>query len=189
VDSPDFEGKPNWLRQVMAESQFIQTVVPGQAYRASVWLRAGAAKTAIRFEALSYKGGAYDVRFSKQAQVGTQWTRHEVAFRFPKEGDGNYHEGMDKTFYLRVILGQDEGELWLDDVELHPVSPMPEWEAWQADGMDRNSIIADPLFLDPANDDYRLKPESPAWQLGFKRIPVGKIGCYDDPLRASWPLE
>ena len=189
VDSPDFEGKPNWLRQVMAESRFIPTVVPGQAYCASVWLRAAVATTAIRFEALSYKGGAYDVRFTKTAHVGPEWTRHEVVFRFPKEGDGNYHVGMDKTFYLRVILGQDKGELWLDDVELHAVIPMPEWEAWQADGMDRHSVIADPLFMNLAKDDYRLKPESPAWGLGFKRIPVEKIGCYKDALRASWPMQ
>jgi hypothetical protein len=30
--------------------------------------------------------------------------------------------------------------------------------------------------VDPAQDDYRLKPESPAWKLGFQKIPVEKIG-------------
>jgi hypothetical protein len=188
VDSPEFEGKPGWLRQVMAESEFIPAVKAGQHYRASVWLRAREAKTAVRLEALSYKGGEYDVRFSKEALIGPEWTQHEVVFQFPKEGDGNYHAGMNQTFYLRVILRQDEGEVWMDDMSLQAVKPMPEWEAWQAAGQDPHSVIADPLFVDPTKDDYRLKPESPAWRLGFKRIPVEKIGCYDNPLRASWPL-
>jgi len=33
--------------------------------------------------------------------------------------------------------------------------------------------------VDAANDDYRLKPESPAFKLGFKPIPVEKIGPRD----------
>jgi hypothetical protein len=44
------------------------------------------------------------------------------------------------------------------------------------------------LFVDPDNDDYGLKPESPAFKLGFKPIPVDKIGCYRDEYRASWPI-
>jgi hypothetical protein len=48
--------------------------------------------------------------------------------------------------------------------------------------------VADPLFVDATRGDYRLKPDSPALGLGFEPIPVEKIGCYADPLRASWPL-
>jgi hypothetical protein len=63
-----------------------------------------------------------------------------------------------------------------------------EWASWQALGMDRHSLIADPLFVDAAKDDYRLKPESPALALGFEPIPTEKIGPYRDALRASWPI-
>jgi hypothetical protein len=59
---------------------------------------------------------------------------------------------------------------------------------WLSFGADRDSVIADPLFVDAAKDDYRLRPESPAWKLGFERIPVEKIGPYADELRASWPI-
>lgn len=62
------------------------------------------------------------------------------------------------------------------------------WEAWQKLGNDRHSLIADPLFVDPSRDDYRLRPESPAFKLGFQQIPVEKIGPYADELRASWPI-
>jgi hypothetical protein len=63
-----------------------------------------------------------------------------------------------------------------------------EWAAWQALGFDRHSLVADPLFVDPTKDDYRLKPGSPAFTLGFKPIPVEQIGPYRDRLRASWPI-
>jgi len=56
---------------------------------------------------------------------------------------------------------------------------------WQKLGFDTHSKIADPLFVDPANDDFHLKKNSPAFDLGFKPIPIEKIGLYDDPLRAS----
>jgi len=63
-----------------------------------------------------------------------------------------------------------------------------QWEEWQKRGFDRNSIVADPLFVDAENDDYRLKPDSPAWKLGFEPIPVEKIGPYESPDRATWPI-
>lgn len=62
------------------------------------------------------------------------------------------------------------------------------WEEWQARGFDQHSLVADPLFVDPAKDDYRLKPDSPAFKLGFKPLPVEKIGPYADELRATWPI-
>lgn len=47
---------------------------------------------------------------------------------------------------------------------------------WQNSGFDTHSIIADPLFEDPENDDYTLKPESPAIKLGFKPIDLSGVG-------------
>ena len=64
-----------------------------------------------------------------------------------------------------------------------------QWDAWRGLGFDRKSIVADPLFVDAANDDYRLKPGSPALKLGFEPIPVEKIGPYASPDRASWPID
>jgi hypothetical protein len=48
-----------------------------------------------------------------------------------------------------------------------------------------NLADTDPLFVDPAKGDYRLKPESPAVALGFKEIPFEKIGLYLDELRTE----
>jgi parallel beta-helix repeat protein len=62
--------------------------------------------------------------------------------------------------------------------------PFPVWpkykeisfSEWQKMGFDTNSIIANPLFVDAQNGDYRLKPESPALKLGFQPIDASQIG-------------
>jgi len=38
--------------------------------------------------------------------------------------------------------------------------------------------FSDPLFVDRANRDFRLKPDSPAFAIGFKQIPIDRIGTY-----------
>ncbi len=68
------------------------------------------------------------------------------------------------------------------------VSEDKQWQTWQEMGFDRHSLVSDPLFVDPVNDDYRLRPDSPAFKLGFEPIPIEKIGPYESPNRASWPI-
>jgi hypothetical protein len=48
-----------------------------------------------------------------------------------------------------------------------------------------NVVNADPLFTDPAKGDFRLKPDSPAYKLGFKPIPFDKIGRQPSPQNPS----
>jgi len=47
-------------------------------------------------------------------------------------------------------------------------------------GFDRHSIFADPLFVDPENGDYRVKPESAALKLGFKNFDASEAGVLPD---------
>ncbi|MBI3923460.1 MAG: right-handed parallel beta-helix repeat-containing protein, partial [Armatimonadetes bacterium] len=47
---------------------------------------------------------------------------------------------------------------------------------WQKQGFDTHSLIADPLFVDLAKDDYSLKPNSPALELGFEAIDISQVG-------------
>ncbi|MCC7494145.1 MAG: right-handed parallel beta-helix repeat-containing protein [Fimbriimonadaceae bacterium] len=188
VDSPLLEPRPAWERQVMLEGAAVRGAQPGAAYQAAVWLRAAAAETPVTVEALCYKGGAWDLRFTTQVQVGTAWQQAKVAFRLPAEDQPEYRPGLAETLYLRVILRRDEGELWVDGATLQAATLLDEWAAWQATGQDRNSLVADPRVVAAARDDYRLQPDSPAFGLGWEAIPFDQIGCYQDPERASWPL-
>ena len=81
-----------------------------------------------------------------------------------------WHAGLP----LKIALGGKLGEVDLDQ--------------WRAKGLDTHSVVADPMFVNPAKDDYRLRAASPALKLGFQPIPFGKIGPYKDELRASWPI-
>jgi len=46
---------------------------------------------------------------------------------------------------------------------------------WQKRGYDVNSVYSDPMFVDPDNFDFRLKPESPALKNGFEQIKLDGI--------------
>jgi len=49
-------------------------------------------------------------------------------------------------------------------------------EQWKARGHDRNSIFANPSFLDVARGDFRMYPNSPALRMGFKPIDLSSVG-------------
>jgi len=48
-------------------------------------------------------------------------------------------------------------------------------------------IDSDPGFADPENGNFDFNENSPAYKLGFKRIPMEKIGLYIDKYRTSLP--
>jgi hypothetical protein len=47
---------------------------------------------------------------------------------------------------------------------------------WQALGLDRHSLAADPRFVDLAHRDLRIAPDSPALALGFRPIDLSDVG-------------
>ena len=57
---------------------------------------------------------------------------------------------------------------------------------WQKQDRDMNSVIADPRFVDPSADDYALRPDSPAFALGFEPIDTSMVakpcGCAIAPM-------
>ena len=40
----------------------------------------------------------------------------------------------------------------------------------------------------PRATDFALKPDSPAFGVGFKKLPLDRMGLYKDDARASWPV-
>lgn len=59
------------------------------------------------------------------------------------------------------------------------------WEEWQAKGFDVDSLIADPLFVEPERDNFRLRPDSPALKLKWENIPAHRMGLIEDEFRVS----
>jgi hypothetical protein len=116
-----------------------------------------------------------------------------------------YYTGADKQLLIASSWGKPEWNanqlasdynlLWHNGLpvraELDAKRRYGSLEEWQAAGFDRHSLVADPGFVDAAHDDYRLKPDSPAYALGFRDInsEIEKIGPYESPERATWPLE
>ncbi len=49
-------------------------------------------------------------------------------------------------------------------------------EMWSKKGVEQNSVAVDPLFIDVANADFRLRDDSPVLALGFEPIDVERIG-------------
>ncbi|MFH1267402.1 MAG: right-handed parallel beta-helix repeat-containing protein, partial [Planctomycetota bacterium] len=55
-------------------------------------------------------------------------------------------------------------------------------DKWQQErGQDKNSVIADPGFVDPQKGDFSLKPDSPALAVGFKPFDVSSAGRQTKP--------
>lgn len=179
-------GKPSWARIPSFRTDELATS-PGQGYQLAVWLKAAKPDTKFEIGAQAYRANQYLWQSVKRVNVGTEWKRHQFVFRFPGPQQTESHPQMQR-FYVRLRLEGESGTVWADDVELTPVELLSPWQAWQAEGRDQDSIVADPQFVDPAHDDYRLKPNSPALAIGFQPIPIDKIGCYRDELRASWPI-
>jgi hypothetical protein len=50
------------------------------------------------------------------------------------------------------------------------------WADWRKRGKDTHSRYADPLFVNPDQGDFTLKPDSPAFALGFQPIDVSQVG-------------
>ncbi|MEW6356679.1 MAG: LamG-like jellyroll fold domain-containing protein [Planctomycetota bacterium] len=115
-----------------------------------------------------------------------------------------YYAGKNKKLYVCGLWGHpewnekqavfDSNLIWHNNlpiqIELDKKRTYDSLQAWQAAGHDRHSIVADPLFVNASKDDYRLRPDSPAYTIGFKDInsEIEKIGAYKSEERAMWPL-
>jgi hypothetical protein len=183
VAAPGAKCVPPWPVVVGKEI----AVQPGHAYKLTAKMRADKPNTRGELAIQSYVANVYYWERRSSASLGREWKEVELTFRFPAAGDHDYKEQM-KLMRPRIDLPGGVGTIWIDDVALVEVEALDEWQSLQALGWERNSVVTDPMFVAPEKDDWRLKPDSPALKLGFKPIPVEKIGPYQDPLRASWPI-
>ncbi len=71
------------------------------------------------------------------------------------------------------IKNTDNNLLWTP----YQVNALRDWmSVMRQNGLDLNSIIADPMFVDAVNQDFRFKAESPALKMGIKSIDRREAG-------------
>lgn len=83
------------------------------------------------------------------------------------EIDSNLLFNFQGPFSATITLRGDQKEIYSQ-------------EKWQRLGFDQNSVFTDPMFVDPANGDFRVRPESPALKLGFKNFDMDNFGLLPD---------
>ncbi len=143
--------------------------------------------------AYSTKTGGFHQHYGKENIV-----RNNI-FAFSKDGQiiRTREEEHISFFFERNIVYFDNGRLlgsnWKNgnyrlDYNVYWDTSDPEikfagmsFKKWQAKGQDIHSIIADPMFVDAEGFDFRLKPESPAFNLEFKQIDTSENGLYGPP--------
>jgi hypothetical protein len=97
---------------------------------------------------------------------------------YPNSGDvitGNIWT----TAYKPIRLGG-----WGKEIDRNIFLTVADRNAFRDKGCDANSIVCDPMFVDPASGDYRLKPGSPALAFGFKNFPMDQFGVQRAELKA-----
>jgi hypothetical protein len=81
---------------------------------------------------------------------------------------GREHAGRDVCAFDRNLYWNASGKPLL-------FGPMS-FAEWQATGQDKDSRIADPMFLAPEKGDFRLRPGSPATEVGFEPWNLSTVG-------------
>ncbi len=117
--------------------------------------------------------------FSKEHQL--QATRVEKHLSFTFENNIVYWDKgpLLSGRWTEVNVVMDKNCFWNTSGE--PIKPAGlTFGQWQQKGRDQNSIIADPLFANPQEHDFQLRPNSPALGIGFKPFDYTRAGVYGD---------
>ena len=123
-----------------------------------------------------------------EIKVGTEWKEHEFVFRIPgprrawvPQGDEALPRPGRRSRRERVAAGRAMSRCMRSRCSASGRRGRPSaWTGTRRSPTPSSSIRSMPII--------RLKPDSPAFALGFKPIPVEKIGPYQDESRASWPI-
>jgi hypothetical protein len=97
--------------------------------------------------------------------------RHNIVFAPYRTGYG----------YTKGLQGRD-----VDDNLLYAVGQItaPANALKLISGLDAHSLMGDPMFVDPAKGDFRVKEGSPALKLGFRNFPMDQFGVQYPKLKA-----
>lgn len=112
--------------------------------------------------------------YARDHQIQVTRPENHLRFRF----EGNIVIGRGERWLVGGIdfnFAFERNTYWREDGSEMRFGNMT-WEQWQKKGMDKGSVIADPMFVDAAKRDFRLREHSPALKLGFEPIDISAVG-------------
>lgn len=98
---------------------------------------------------------------------------------YAHNGDAVY-----SNIWMREYRSALNRNQWGEGIDRNLLTAVEDLQAFQKAGADPNSIVGDPMFVDPANGDYRVLEDSPAFKIGFKNFQRARYGVRKPELRA-----
>ncbi len=89
-----------------------------------------------------------------------------------------------RNIVMRAHAPVRQPEQWGSGIDHNLFTDVDDLEKHRASSADAHSVAGDPLFINPAEGDYRVHPGSPALALGFENFPMDCFGVKKSTLRA-----
>lgn len=130
----------------------------------------------VRNNILAYGGRAMLQRSRNEDRLSFVFENNLLLWSGSKLLDGTRYNWDSRFYVMRRNL------YWREGGQPFDFAGTWDWNGWRQMGKDTQSIIADPKFEDAGKRDFRLKEDSPAFQLGFKPWDTTMAGVRkDDP--------
>lgn len=96
-----------------------------------------------------------------------------------------FEDSGDKFSHNIVLVGHKpvSSYYWGDEVDYNLFMTETALKEAQALNIDEHSAFGDPMFIDAASGDYRVKPNAMALKLGFKNFSMNEFGVTDSRLK------
>ena len=106
-----------------------------------------------------------------------------------------YKEALWTGRYPKLVgIWEDEPAAPKGNIVARNISQGGRWDGVQDQArtyvtFEDNLVDEEPGFVETPPKSFQLRDDSQAYELGFKPIPIEKIGLYEDEERASWPVQ
>lgn len=122
--------------------------------------------------------------FNQYAQMQLTRVEDHHSFDFTQNiiyhNSGQLYMDMGKHAWKNARTTLDKNIFW-DCRKAEPDFQGMDFKSWKVLGKDKNSIVSDPLFVDPNVYDFRFKSEKVISKVGFKAFDYHQAGVYGDP--------
>ncbi len=136
---------------------------------------------------------------------------YEIYNNVMLQGGLKFREGYGRKAYNNILVNNGfHPHVWFDEsasafyqnIVMRPHAPIGQPAGWGKlvdrnlfiseahrakhldSGADAHSLAGDPMFMNPATGDFRVKDESPALKLGFRNFPMDQFGVKKTSLKS-----